>query len=334
LKLFKGGTIVKSTFEAHPLLKNSHLQTLWPTLLRASPKIKTIRERLLTLDQDFIDIDWYEKESLPLVILIHGLASSSKAKYIMGLQSALAGKGFASVALNLRGCSGEPNIRVTGYHGGSSEDLNFLVATLRYRFPNRPIAAIGYSLGASILLNWLSESAGQSELFAAITVSAPLQLDKATARLQQGFSKIYEQYLLTFMKWQQYKKNIKLYKKFEQHEKLPSLWNINTIFDFDEFITAPIHGYKGAEHYYNVCSTRQKLKLIQTPTLIIHAKDDPFIPPEIIPDEMELSNSVMMELAENGGHVGFISKNKNNQLSYWIETRAPYFLNQILTNKD
>lgn len=344
MKTFKGGAIVKSSFKAHPNLKNNHLQTLWPALVRATPKIQTTRERFTTPDYDFLDVDWFEMDSYPLIILLHGLASSSKAKYILGLQKALAESGFASVAMNLRGCSGEPNNRVVGYHGGATDDLDFLIKTLRKRFPHRPIGAVGYSLGANILLKWLGDQKESSPLFAAVSVSAPLQLNLATERLQQGFSKVYANYLLSFMKWNQYKKNIFLYEQIDKHGSsnnqeinkinlLPSLWKINTIYDFDQYITAPIHDFKGADHYYKESSSRYKLKSIHTPTLIIHAKDDPFMPLEIIPDPKELSSSVMVELAEKGGHVGFVAKGKENKPLYWIESRVPYFFKQILSHK-
>lgn len=337
MKPFKGGAISKSTFKPHPLLKNNHLQTLWPALIRRAPRLKTKRERLITKDKDFIDIDWHEIPHRPLVLLVHGLASSSKAKYITGLQKSLAAQGFASVAMNLRGCSGEPNHRVIGYHGGAIEDIDGVIKGLKERFPDRSIAAVGFSLGASILLNWLGSKKNKQQLFAAIAVSAPLQLNLSTEKLQQGFSKIYGKYLLAFMKWNQYKKNNKLRKRSKSGErdvfnKIPALRNIKTIKDFDEYITAPIHGFKDARHYYNQCSSRQRLAFISTPTLVIHAKDDPFMPVEIIPPRREISDCVMIELSENGGHVGFVSKSFDGRMTYWLEERIPYFFQEMLSD--
>lgn len=334
---FEGGKIVESAFEPVSFLQNQHLQTLWPVFFRKPPKIKTSRERILTTDRDFIDLDWFEIPDRPLIILLHGLASSSKAKYIRGLQKSLAKHGFASVAMNLRGCSGEPNNKVEGYHAGVSDDLELVVETLRKRFSDRPLGAIGYSLGANILLKWLSEKQEDATLFAGISVSAPLQLDLTTDRLQKGFSKIYEQYLLSFMKWHQYQKNIKLYQWEhipeirEMLKKVPPLWKIDTISDFDELITAPLHGFQDAKHYYQTCSSRFMLKQIRTPTLIIHAKDDPFMPPEVLPHENELSNSVMVEVSDKGGHAGFVTFNRLRLPSYWIDMRAPQFFQQILS---
>ena len=332
---FQGGQIVSSHFIPNQFLKNQHTQTLWPTLFRIEPMLQTKRERLITPDKDFIDIDWLERSQRPLILLIHGLASSANAKYIKGLQIALEKNGFASVAINLRSCSGEPNLKSNSYHGGVSEDLDFVLQTLRTRFPERPIGAVGFSLGANVLLKWLSEVKSQSTLFGAISVSAPLQLNLATEQLQKGFSNLYGQYLLSFMKWNHYKKithfkKLSLTEELEKLKKTPSLWKIKNIADFDEHITAPLHGFQTARDYYQTNSARPLLKFIQTPTLIIHAKDDPFMPSKIIPSKEELSPFVMLEISENGGHVGFIGKSKLNLPHYWLEERIPFFFKQNL----
>lgn len=332
---FQGGKIVTSAFEPFLVLKNQHLQTIWPAILRKAPAINTQRERMLMYDGDFIDLDWKERADSPLIVLLHGLASSSRAKYIKGLQASLFEKGFASVAINLRGCSGEPNLKSRSYHAGVSDDLDFILDALSHRFPQRKLGAVGFSLGGNVLLKWLSESQKNSKLFAAVSVSAPLRLDLTTQRIQQGFSKVYEQYLLSFMKIQHHNK-VKFFNHFvrgdESHflQSLPSLWLIRNLADFDEHITAPLHGFRSAEDYHRTCSTKSKLKHIRTSTLIIHAKDDPFMPPEILPDESELSAAVSLELSENGGHVGFLGKNRYGLPEYWIEQRVPQFLQERL----
>jgi predicted alpha/beta-fold hydrolase len=333
---FKGGEIVKSAFQPYPMLKNQHLQTLWPTFFRKAPVICTSRERLFTPDGDFIDIDWLERPGQPLVFLVHGLASSSRAKYITGLQCSLAQSGFASVAINLRGCSGEPNRKSVSYHGGASQDLNFVITTLQERFPGRPLGGVGFSLGANILLKWLAEHKEASRLFAAVSVSAPLLLNLATEKLQRGFSRVYEQYLLGFMKWNQYQKikalrNQGLHDELQKITQAPSLWKINSLAKFDEYFTAPLHGFADAAHYYQTSSTRPRLKEIKTPTLILHAKDDPFMPTRILPEIQDLSSSVRVEVSEHGGHVGFITSQSNGSPAYWLEERIPMFFSQFST---
>lgn len=332
---FKGGHVVESAFKPFSLLSNQHAQTLWPTLFRPTPSISRTRERLNTEDNDFIDLDWFEVAERPLIILIHGLAGSSQSKYITGLQLALSNQQFASVAVNLRGCSGEPNRRAHGYHGGVSHDLDFVIKTLRKRFPRRILGAVGFSLGANILLKWLSEAKGSSPLFAAVSVSTPFQLNLATEKLQQGFAKIYDQYLLSYLKlnhWRKFKwlRENAIIEDLQKFTNTSSIWKISNIAEYDEYITAPLHGYKNASEYYQACSSRSMVKDIQIPTLILSSKDDPFMPIEIIPTQSELSPSTMLEISEKGGHVGFIGANYKGLPTYWLEERIPQFLNEIL----
>lgn len=332
---FKGGHIVESEFRPFTLLSNQHVQTLWPTLFRADPILPRTRERLNTNDSDFIDLDWFEIAERPLVILLHGLAGSSQSKYIKGLQLALANKQIASIAINLRGCSGEPNRRGHSYHGGVSDDLHFVISTLNQRFPGRNIGAVGFSLGANILLKYLSEAKSRTALFAAVSVSTPFQLNLATERLQQGFSKIYDQYLLNFLKWNHCRKlkSMKANANIDDLKKLestPSIWKINNIADYDEHITAPLHGYANALEYYQACSSRPMIKDIRIPTLILNSKDDPFMPVEILPTQGELSSSTMLELSDKGGHVGFIGTNYKGLPTYWLEDRIPQFFQEML----
>jgi len=150
--------LIQTTFKPAWWLKNAHLQTLYPALVRkvgSCPKLR--RERLTTPDNDFIDIDWCDGVDKALVILLHGLTGSSQSSYVKGLQRVLMELGFRSVALNFRGCSGESNRLARCYHSGETEDLDFLYRTLRLREPNTRMAAVGFSLGGNVLLKWLGE---------------------------------------------------------------------------------------------------------------------------------------------------------------------------------
>jgi predicted alpha/beta-fold hydrolase len=332
---FLGGQIISSPFRPHGLLNNTHVQTIWPALIRKTPKVVTFRERLTTTDNDFLELDWLEQSERPLILLIHGLASSSKAKYMLGLQNAFQQRGYASVAMNLRGCGGQPNRKAKSYHAGVSDDLELVVSSLRRRFPKRPIGALGFSLGANVLLNWLADYQHSADLFAAASVSAPLQLNLATQQLQQGFAKLYGQYLLAAMK-QSHREKLKYFiqtgltDQLEPLTRTPSVRKIKTIADFDEHITAPLHGFKNAQDYYQKASAKHKLRQIHTPTLILHAEDDPFMPPEILPTKAELSNSVAVEVSPYGGHVGFVSADPLGRPTYWLETRIPDFFDELL----
>jgi predicted alpha/beta-fold hydrolase len=162
---------IQSTFNPAWWLNNPHLQTIYPSLLRKPPEPVVKRERLMTEDHDFIDIDFCGEGNQPLVILLHGLTGSSQSGYIKGLQQALLEQGLRSAALNFRGCSGEYNNSSRCYHSGETGDIDFLYRTLRAREPQTPMAAVGFSIGGNVLLKWLGEQGSNIQLFAAVAVS-------------------------------------------------------------------------------------------------------------------------------------------------------------------
>ncbi len=179
-----------TTFKPAWWLCNSHLQTLYPVLLRNAPNPPEYRrERLTTYDQDFIDIDYCGTGTQPLIMLIHGLTGSAQSGYIKGLQSALFKQGLRSAAINFRGCSGSSNNRARSYHSGETEDLHFLFQTLRLREPDTPLGVAGFSLGGNVVLKWLGEQGDSLDLFAAVAVSVPLLLGVCATKLDNGFSK-------------------------------------------------------------------------------------------------------------------------------------------------
>jgi predicted alpha/beta-fold hydrolase len=313
-------------------LKNPHLQTLYPALLRKNPLPQQLhRERLITPDHDFIDIDICGTGTAPLVILLHGLTGSSKSSYIKGLQTVLLQQGFRSVALNFRGCSGEYNHLARSYHSGETEDLHFLYQTLRQCEPNTPIAVIGFSLGGSVLLNWLGKYGEQVSLFAAVGISVPLLLDVCATKLDKGFSKLYRGVLLRDLKHymsakQQHLTKIGALEEAGKIKQLGNLSNINSFWQYDDHVVAPLHGFNNVHDYYKRCSARQFLHSITVPTLLIQSLDDPFMTREVLPSTAELSPAVKLELSLNGGHVGFVSGKSLFKPVYWLEHRIMTFL--------
>lgn len=325
--------LIKTTFKPAWWLKNRHLQTLYPALCRkiSSPLLR--RERLTTPDGDFIDIDWCGEGNKPLVILLHGLTGSSQSVYIKGLQTVLLTHNFRSVTLNFRGCSGEANHSARCYHSGETEDINFLYQKLRQREPDTAFAAIGFSLGGNVLLKWLGEQGEKLDLFAAIAVSVPLVLSTCATKLDLGFSKIYRANLLKELKIYISDKQQHLEFLGHQHEAdkikaLGDLSQITSFWEYDERIVARLHGFKNAHDYYHRSSSRQFLKAITMPTLIIQAVDDPFMTAEVIPQREELSCHVQLEVTQGGGHVGFVSGKNPFKPLYWLEKRIPEFLLQ------
>ena len=330
--------LIKTTFKPAWWLKNPHLQTLYPALFRKNTAPALRRERLVTSDNDFVDIDWCGEGNNPLVILLHGLTSSSQSVYIKGLQAVLLRQNFRSVALNFRGCSGESNHSARCYHSGDTQDIQFLYQVLRQREPKTPFAAIGFSLGGNVLLKWLGEQGENLDLFAAVAVSVPLVLSTCATKLDSGFSKLYRANLLKELKVyiadkQRHLEKLGLKQEAEKLKQVGDLSKITSFWEYDERVVAKLHGFKSAQDYYHRSSSRQFLKNIAVPTLIIQAVDDPFMTAEVIPKLEELSPCMQLEVTQGGGHVGFVSGKNPFKPFYWLEKRIPEFLN-CHTRKD
>lgn len=309
-------------------LKNRHSQTLYSALFRKLPPLKIEVESFSLSDGDFLECHWHNKpqenSNTPIIILFHGLAGSYKSPYIQGLMGEAKRDGFATVLMHFRGCSGKENSLPRSYHSGDSGDALSWVGELSSRYPSSRLFGVGYSLGGNMLLKLLGEVGENSPLNAAVSVSAPLQLDICADAMDKGFSKFYQHILLKDL-------NLSLEKKFERHDmkkyisiEKKDIKNLKTFWDFDGAYTAPVHGFKSAQDYYTRCSSKQFLKSIETPTLIIHSKDDPFMTQEILPSSKELSESITFELSANGGHVGFIGGTFFKP-EYWLEKRIVSF---------
>lgn len=326
--------LIKTTFKPAWWLNNAHLQTLYPALMRKTSSPPGLRrERLITPDNDFIDVDWCGAGIQPLIILLHGLTGSSQSGYIKGLQRTLLTQGFRSVALNFRGCSGEYNHSARCYHSGETEDIHFLYQTLRQREPDTPFAAVGFSLGGNVLLKWMGEQGSKLTLFAAVAVSVPLVLSTCATKLDKGFSKMYRGNLLRELKhyvWAKQRHLEKVGKLIEASkiEQLGDLSRIKSFWQYDDRVVARLHGFKNVQDYYQRSSSRQFLKSITIPTLVVQAIDDPFMTQDVLPDLNELSSSIHLEITQGGGHVGFIAGDMPFKPEYWLEQRIPEFLNQ------
>ena len=317
-------------FKAGFGLKNRHAQTLYSSLFRKLPALKIIVETYTLDDGDFLECHWHNKPEVgkktPIIILFHGLAGSYKSPYIQGLMSEAKREGYASVLMHFRGCSGKENSLARSYHSGDIGDALAWINTIVSRFPDSKVFGVGYSLGGNMLLKLLGELGDKSPLNAAVSVSAPLQLDICADTMNRGFSRFYQHILLKDL-------NAALEKKFDKHDmsryvsiKKEEVKNLKTFWEFDGAYTAPVHGFLSAQDYYTKSSSKQFLKYITSPTLIIHSKDDPFMTKEILPKKEELSDTITFELYENGGHVGFIAGSLFNP-EYWLEKRVLSFFN-------
>ncbi len=310
-------------------LRNPHLQTLWPVLIRRRMTGLDIeRERIELPDGDFIDLDWVGRDQTgPLVLMLHGFEGSIDSHYAKTMLSQLQQQGWRGIFMHFRGCSGEPNRLPRSYHSGETSDLDFIIQLIKQRYPQNTLSAIGYSLGGNVLLKWLGETNNRHALNAAIAVSVPFELHKAATRIQNGFSRCYQWYFLKCLR-------NRLAYKYQFVSEVPlkpeELSSIRTIMDFDDRYTAPLHGFASANEYYLIASSRQYLRHIKVPTLIVHAKDDPFMSEDVIPRDHELSPAVELEVTEGGGHVGFVTGKFPWSAEYWLEKRIPQFLQDHL----
>lgn len=314
------GRIVESTFRPHPLLRAAHVQTIAASLLRPLPPLAIRRERLEREDGDFVDVGWCGDENRggPLAVLVHGLTGGFESKYLRGTARALIARGWRCVLLQLRGAGPEPNRSAHHYNHGDSADVRRLWHRLAQREPATPLYAVGWSLGANVTLRALAEEGRAAPLRGAVVACAPFELKQCAEKLRQGFSRVYQGKLLDELKASIRRK----------HPRVPVPAGVDIaaalaaadFFAFDDAYIAPLCGYADALDYYRRCSTRQFLGNISVPTLVIHALDDPFMTPDIIPAERELSPAVTLELSRHGGHVGFLSRRRG--LPYpWLEER-------------
>ncbi len=325
--------IIKSPFKPAWWLPGPNQQTCFPSFFRKRKIPEGYWKRLELADGDFIDLyisgkqirknRQVSEEDQPLVVLLHGLEGSINSPYSLGVMSRLIERGWGAIQMHFRGCSGTPNRNARAYHSGETEDFTYVLNWLTEQYPLRPIAAVGFSLGGSVLLNYLGKVKSETRLVAGVAVSVPLQLDIASQRINQGFSRAYQKHLLSTLRAKIAEKE-SLLKQLNMTRG--DVMQIADFYEFDDKITAPLHDFKDADDYYIKSSARQYLKTIARPTLIIQAKDDPFMTEQVIPTETELSKCVTLEISEQGGHVGFISGKNPLEPEYYLDQRIPEFL--------
>lgn len=329
--------IIKSKFKAARWLTNPHMQTIWASKLRRIEPPVGIIERLELPDGDFLDIVLSQSlgtgsgvdeagntvvQNTGIVCLFHGLGGSIKSAYASATFRSLERAGFAVAFMHYRGCSGEPNRLAKAYHSGQTEDIRYFINYLANRFPQASLHACAFSLGANALLKYLGEETHDCPLESAIAVAPPLVLEEGAKKLNQGFARIYQRYLLNEMKRQFHDKKA----RYPQLELPNDTEGLDNFWLFDDAITAKVHGFRDVHDYYRQSGSRQYLKSIQCPTHIIHSLDDPFFTPAVVPVEDELSKAVTLELSDQGGHVGFVAGSNPCAPEYWLDDRIPLLL--------
>ena len=317
----------RRVYKAPWWLPGGHLQTIYPYLaLRTTPPAYR-RERIETPDGDFVDFDWVEPaHDGPTVVLFHGLEGCSRSHYARVLMRAVAATGWRGVVAHFRGCSGEPNRLQRAYHSGDAGEIDWMLRLVASRSAN-PIFAIGVSLGGNALLKWLArERQDASNVIAAATaISAPLDLMVAGHRLGSGFNRVYGLHFLRSLKPKALEK-LARYPDAARRRRVRSAYSLRT---FDDAFTAPVHGYRDVVDYWTRASTISELSHIAVPTLIVHARNDPFLPGQYLPNAAKKNMHVEFEFTDQGGHVGFVSGAFPGNLS-WLPQRVLGFLREHL----
>jgi len=317
--------LVPSDYQPPFLFRNGHFSTIYSGVFRKIHGLVQNRERLELSDGDFLDLDWSEsaRPTKKVVVLIHGLEGDAQRHYITGSAKQFNEDGYDACAINLRGCSGQPNRLYRSYHSGATEDLQEVVQHILYQQKYEFIYLMGFSLGGNLILKYLGENNQLSTAIkAAVGVSVPCDLKNACDELLKSknvlYSKRFKKHLLA--KLQQKRQ------RFPQKISSKAIESIETLKDFDDVYTGPAHGFKDALDYYEQCSCSRFLKKIDVPTLILNAKNDSFLGEACYPEEAaEINTMLYLEMPSFGGHVGFWGK---QNVSY-AERRAARFFDGV-----
>ena len=306
-------------FKSAPWCLNGHLHTICASLFFKPVDVTFNRNRIDTPDGDFLDVDCIHTSSTgPVLILLHGLEGSTGRYYIQNLAHQMMHFGYNVVAMNFRSCGGEMNKRRRFYHSGEYQDLQTVCRWIKDRYPDSVQIAAGFSLGGSVLLNYLNHFADESLIQAFAAISVPYDLYRGSVNLQVGFNRLYDyQFLITLRD--------KLQQKRAAFSDLP-VFNGSTLFEFDDQITAPVHGFEDAADYYRQCSSAFFLDQISKPGLLIHSREDPLCPFDYIPMNDINENPYLTScFTQRGGHVGYWSMPPG-----WVERTISRYFNQVL----
>ena len=294
-------------YRAPAWLPGGHLQTIYTSLFISAPQVDYRRERLELADGDFLDFDWIDgAANAPVVVLFHGLEGSSASHYAHDLMHNARRQGWNGVVAHFRGCSGEDNRLPRAYFAGDSAEVERILLHVKGHFPDAPVYAVGVSLGGNALLRWLGESgkAAKALVARAAAVSAPLDLTAAGNTLDRGFNRqVYTARFLVTLK----QKALKKAQQFPGTLDAEAIAAATTFREFDTLVTARLHGYRDADDYWLRASSKPLLPSVSVPTLIINAKNDPFLPVWALPTAAEVSSEVTLEQPDSGGHVAFPS---------------------------
>ena len=321
--------IIESSYKPPFWFKNAFIATVYSGLIRRVRKVTQVRERVTLPDNDFLDIDisYASQKTDKVIILLHGLEGNAQRPYITGSAKLFNANGVDVIAVNFRGCSGEPNLLYRSYHSGATEDLDAVVNYVLSKHNYNELYIKGISLGANMVLKYVGEGRVlPKELKAIVAVSVPCDLKTSCDELLKLKNRLYA---INFLKYLKHKIKPKI-EQFPDRLSKKEFKAIKTLYEFDDVYTSKAHGFKDANDYYKKASSLQFLENIKVPTLIINAKNDSFLSPQSYPiKEAKENNNLFLEMPKYGGHVAFIEKDN----VYYNEKRALGFVNNILHEK-
>jgi uncharacterized protein len=311
-------------------LPGGHLQTIVPARLVPLPRVDYRRERWDTPDGDFVDLDFSIPEPVdvmaPVLVLFHGLEGCSQSHYSRSIMRDLADRGWRGVVVHFRGCSGEANRLPRAYHSGDSEEGDWILRRVHAHWPQAPLYAVGIPLGGNMLAKWFGERAEDARFVtAAASIGAPLDLAAGGAALARGFNRVYTQMFLATLK----PKALAKVERFPGVAQVDLLRASRNLYEFDNAYTAPVHGFRNTEDYWNRASGKPWLGGVRVPHLVLNAKNDPFVPADSLPGPSAVSRDVRLEQPDEGGHIGFARGSLPGRLDF-----LPHRLHEFFTRGD
>ena len=321
-------------YAAPAWLRGAHAQTIYPALLAPRPRISYRRERWTLPDADFLDVDFADPPddgrdsgTAPFVVLLHGLEGNSASHYAVAAMHEVLRRGWRGAVVHWRGCSGEINRAPRAYHSGETGDIDWVLRHLATGGARGArLFAVGVSLGGNALLKWLGEQghAAASLVTGAAAISAPQDLHAGAVALSRGFNLVYTQNFLRSLKR----------KSVVKHSQYPGLFDYErmlrarTFFDFDDAVTAPLHGFADCYDYWERSSSKRFIGAIRTPTLVVNARNDPFLPADALVGAAAVSDDVLLCYPDEGGHAGFTTGGFPGRID-WIARRALDFFAEL-----
>jgi uncharacterized protein len=318
------------SYRAPAWLPGGHAQTIYASVCAPRPSIRYRRAEWETPDGDFIELDWVDGPArTPRVVLFHGLEGGSGSHYAASLMSAVKARGWRGIVPHFRGCGGRANRLPRAYHSGDLHEIHWILERMCAQEPSSPCLPVGVSLGGNALLKWLAACGSDARALvpAAAVVSAPVDLQAAGHGLGRGFNRLYTWHFLRTLKA----------KSLHKAGQFPGLYDMSKVararnlYEFDNLVTAPLHGFRDADDYWTRASSKHELRQIALPTLLVHALNDPFLPARFLPRPHEVSPQVLLEYPSEGGHAGFVTGPFPGRLD-WLPNRVLQFFGSRLAS--